>query len=571
MNTFCKTSLAATTTLLALLFFNPVARADNLSVTDVNAAGLALHWQSQIQADTTRDEVVDMHLHVHDDRATSYYEIWHDGNRETIGFDDIGPRGTPYGSKEAGEYAQLRKEILVAKGHQDVTVELITTPQTTLYALSGYGDVHAIDAETGRTRWKTRVGTPFQPSVGIAANNQYVVVLKGSTVYCLDVNSGNVEWSRLARHAPGGGVAVSNHFAYVTSVTGHLQLMPLATRGLPEKFFASSGPATVDPTVSPNTVSWATERGFFNVASSDESGRFLFRLKTNDKFLASGARAGDYLIVVSVYGKAYAVHEKDGVLGWEIALGEPVIDQPVSIGDNRLALISTMNNLMILDAKRGQLVPEWPRTVPGIREFVGASKDVLYFLDVSGGLVGLRRDTGSQVLRTAVGASTRVIPNNETDRMYLTDARGRLACIRELANVNPIVHGGDTMVAAAESGENPFAEAAETDPADAEDSYGKLSDPFGQTDPAPAADEDPFGQPMTDDKPDDPFADQPAGDPDDPFADEMPADDPDDPDDPFGDDSGTDPDDPFADDGGGDEASDDDSSDSDPDDPFGDG
>ncbi len=548
MNAMLKFLALAAPWLLA--FPTPQPGADTLPVTDASAAGLALHWQSQIQADTSRDEIVDLCLHVHDDRATSYYEIRYDGVRETIGFDDVGPRGNPLGKDGAREAAELRKEILEAEGRADVAIELVTTPETSIYALSGFGDVQAINAETGGTRWKIRVGDPFQPSVGIAANDQYVVVLKGSTVHCIDASNGNVEWSRLCRHAPGGGVAVSDYFAYVTSVRGHLQMFPLATRGLPEKFFASSGAALVDPTVSPKTVSWATDRGYFNVASSDERGRFLFRLKTDEKFQAGGARAGDYLVVVSIYGKAYAVHETDGILAWEIAVGEPVSRQPINIGDNRLAVISSLNHLMILDAKRGQFVPEWPRSVPGIREYVGASQDVLYFIDVVGRLVGLRRDTGSQVLQLPLGEDIRVIANFETDRMYLTDPAGHLVCIRELSNVNPVVLSGDKMVAAADSPAD-STEAARDLPAATDDPFGNPVDSPGDPGKAASDPADPFGQGMSNDKPDDPFAGDQTDKPDDPFADDDSATNPDQP--PSDDDSGDpppaeDPDDPF---GGG--------------------
>lgn len=530
-----KTTVLATSAVLAGLACGGLLPADNLPIDKVTESGLTIHWQSQIQADTSQDKVVDLYLHVHDDRATSYYEVRHDGHRETIGFDDLSPRGEPLGKEGAAEFARLRKEILEAEGSKDVTVSLITTPETSIYAMSGFGDVHAIDAETGRTRWSTTVGTPLQPSIGLAANNRYVVALKGSTLYCLDAETGDELWSRMAHYAPGGGVAISEHMAYVTSVEGKLQMFPLDNRGLPEKFFSSTGPATRDPTVSPNTVSWATERGFFNVASADEDGRFLYRLKTDEQFLASGTQAGDNLICVSVYGKVYAIHEKDGVLTWEMALGEPVSTAPVYLGDNRVALISNLNHLIMIDVKRGQLVSEWPRTTPGIREFVGASGNVLYFLDVSGHLVGLRRDTGSQVLQTSVGDRTRVLTNLETDRMYLTDDSGRLACLRELANVNPVVHGGDEVPAGADKDQaNPFA--GQDQPADSSDRFGKSTDPFGDDTP-PADPDDPFGGDNTT-PPDDPFAGDADGGGDDPFAgdspDDAPGGDNNDPDDPFG-------------------------------------
>ncbi len=553
MNASFRVALVLLSIVVLVLASHGKSAGDSLPEAEIRASGLAVHWQSQIKADLSRDRISDFYLHVHADRATSYYEIRHAGVRELISFDHLGPRGSVLGKEGAEVQAALRKEILEAEGWTDVTVELIVTPETTLYFLSGFGDVHAINAETGETRWNTRVGNPKYPAGGIAANDTHVIVLMGSRVFCLNGRNGNVEWSRLTRDAPGGGVAISDNFAYITSVGGNLQMFPLGNRGLPEKFFASSGPATMDPTVTGETVSWTTLRGYFNVASSDKTGSLLYRLQTQDRFLAAGEKAGEYLIAATIHGKVYAIHEKDGVIVWELAVGEPVSANPISLTDNRVALISDLGNLMVLDVKRGAFDTEWPHTIPGIRKYIGASHDVIYFLDIAGKLIGLRRDTGSQVVETSVGGKTHVIPNNMTDRLYLTDDSGRLVCLREIANLNPVLHGDDVQVAGTEvekSGDvakdNPFA--GEAKPADP-------LDPFASGAMAEEKSSDP----------DDPFAAD-SGNVDDPFADN-----PDDgtPDDPFDDKSG---DDPGGDDPGGDDPSDDGGgSGDDPDDPFGGG
>ncbi len=535
-----KILIVAVLAMVAIPLHSTSAFDDSFPVAQARSSGLAVHWQSQIQADASRDQIVDLCFHIHDDRATTYFEILHSGVRETINYEDLSPRGVPYGEVDAKAFAELRKEMLELEGQTDVTVELITRPQTSIYAVSGYGDVHAIDAESGGTRWKTSVGTPLHPTVGIAANNKYVIVVKGPRVFCLDSNDGHELWNQLTRYAPGGGVAISDHFAYVTSISGALEMFPFTDGGVPEKYFASSGAATEDPVVSATTVSWTTRRGYFNVASSDEEGRLLYRLQTQDEFTAAVAPAGDFLIAPSVNGKVYAIDEANVKVAWELAVGEPVDQSTISIGDNRVALISGLNNLMIIDAKRGELDSNWPRSVAGIREYVGSSRDVLYFLNTTDQLVGLRRDNGSQVLSTGVGENTRVLKNNLTDRMYLTNSSGQLVCLREVANINPFIHSDEPK--AQEGPANPFA----TDPGDTNAS------PFEQGDKkteAPAAD------------PNDPFSSgaEKMSDPNDPSSEDKPdAGDKSPPDDPFGDDGdkgsgdggsgGDNPDDPF---GGG--------------------
>ena len=504
------------------------------------SAGLTTLWQSQVMIDGERDQIAEIHLHVHDDRADSYFELTYPGFRETVSFDDMNPRGIVFRdlypeepAKGAREWAELKKEILEARGKTDVSIELITVPRTTLYALTGTGGVHAIDGETGQTRWKTRVGEQFDPTIGIASNNTRVVVVRGSKVYCLNALTGDVVWSKFSIYAPGGGVSISDHFAYVTSIEGRLQMFPLNGIGLPIAHFASAGAATNDPFVTPRTVSWPTERGYFNVARSNVAS-LRYRLETKDKFQSAGTAVGEFLIANSVHGKVYALAEEYGSLAWEFAAGERLVKQPIGIGGDAVMIITANDNLIALDAKRGSVLAGWPKRVTGISEFVGASQNILYFIDSFGGLVGLSRTSGATISSTEIGLNVMSVPNRMTDRLYLAEPGGAVVCLRESANINPVVLGDDFVVG------NEAAEAEQTMP----DGSGDAAKPgdMQQGDP-----DDPFGGAAKSD-PDDPFSG--GADPDDPFA---PGKKSDDEDDPFSnndksDDKSGDEDDPF---GGG--------------------
>lgn len=561
--------MSALSIAVALTAGTNVLLADTFPVAEVRANGLTVHWQSQYKVDVSRDKIIDTKFHVHDDEAVSYFELRYGGHRETIGFNDLGPRGVPFGKEGAEEWVELRKEILAAEGFDDVTVELITRPVTTIYTLSGYGDVAAMDAETGAIRWTTRVGAFLDPAVGVAANNEYVVIVKGPHVYCLDAENGNPIWDATTRFAPGGGVSASEKFVYITSTSGQMEVFPIETgRGV--RFFGSRGAATRDPVVTGESVCWATQHGYLNVVENRENGRILYRLKTGDRFDAGGVQARERIVVPSVLGKVFAVNEDAGEIDWQIAIGEPVEKNPIYVGNNRIALITQYDNLIMLDAFRGEFVESWPRAVPGIDKFVGASKSVLYFITTSGQLLGLDRQSGVRVLSTSVGSNTRVVTNAATDRLYLADDDGYLVCLREEGNINPYVHSDEFEAAASPFDEEPAMDAAEGETVDP-------SDPFADAEMETADPNDPFasGSEAAAD-PDDPFAeDNQSGtaDPDDPFSnddgdDDMTGDD----DDPFADDGDTgagEGDDPFADDGDS-GSSDDDASDDD-DDPFGGG
>lgn len=522
-------------------------------VSEVRSNGLAIQWRSQLQVNPHSDRIVDIAMHVHSTHAVSYYEILYSGVRELIGFDDLNSRGVPHGAEGAEKKANLRKEILEQEGWENVIVRLITVPQITIYSLSSRGEVHAVDGESGQTLWKVRVGNPDHPAVGVDANDKRVIAVVGPRIFCLDARDGHEIWNLKTKSAPGGGVCVTAHYAYVTAISGALELYPLDTEqdnGRPVKYFASSGTATEDATVSATSISWTTRKGYFNIAGNNTDGKLLFRLKTGDSFVASGVAAAGYFIAPSVNGKVYAVNEEKGKIAWEIALGEPVSRTPVHIGDNRIAVITQLDNLMIIDARRGELAADWPRSVGNIREFVGMSEKVLYFLDAGNQLVGIDRASGSRVMSTSVGDKIRVLANNQTDRLYLTDETGQMICLRELASLNPFVHG-DKPAAAAEA-VNPF-EAAETAEEPGEEKKPAQTDPddpfSGGNEKPPADPDDPFSDEKSEDKKDDSSGDQSDDDPfsnddnssggDAPAGDDKPpgdgGDDSSDDDDPFGD------------------------------------
>ena len=68
--------------------------------------------------------------------------------------------------------------------------------------LSNAGVVQLLDANTGQTLWTSDVGNPNYASLGPAANEEFVAIVNGSTLYLLDRHSGQmVNEIRLGRRA----------------------------------------------------------------------------------------------------------------------------------------------------------------------------------------------------------------------------------------------------------------------------------------------------------------------------------------------------------------------------------
>jgi len=56
------------------------------------------------------------------------------------------------------------------------------------------GAVMAVDAETGRVRWSTRVGVPFRVAQPLAYNRESVFVINNIVVFALDRDTGRLQW-----------------------------------------------------------------------------------------------------------------------------------------------------------------------------------------------------------------------------------------------------------------------------------------------------------------------------------------------------------------------------------------
>src|SRR5262249_14231771 len=134
-------------------------------------------------------------------------------------------------------------------------------PRTTLYATSERGTVHALDAETGSTRWTTIVGDPRYPTTAAGANDRYVAVCNGSTLCVLLASDGTPAWSRMCVSSPGAGPALSEELVFVPMISGLVETFVLDDYKRPLATYKSYGRAMVQPVVSGESVAWPTDQG----------------------------------------------------------------------------------------------------------------------------------------------------------------------------------------------------------------------------------------------------------------------------------------------------------------------
>lgn len=534
-----------------------------LSSAKIERAGLVSDWFTQIEIGP-RSKIVNLVLQINEDVTNRIYLVEYDGRVEKISQHDLNAFGQPYGIEGAEKQANLRKEIIMQelaaqRRKPEVNVRAVSLPKSTIYAADQGGNVTALDADTGRHLWSTKVGKRRDLTAGVGASRQHVAVVNGSTVFLLNADNGKVLWSKQCENSPNAAPAVSEFAVYVPLVDGRLETFELENQGRFSRSFVSFGAAIAQPLVTDTTVSWATSSGHYSVAALDGE-KIQYQLVADSRFAAGATADNDTIYVATINGHVYAFDETRGSIHWEYETGDRIIDEPVVHGRS-LYVFAATGRLHRIDTYSGRPSQGWETPVSGVRKFVGASNDKVYVLNLNDELTAIDENTGTILFRVP-GALSQVLPNVQTDRLYVGSERGLLQCIRESNHNFPIFHVDKSEIVAADADTQP-ADAADTaDSFDEDDPFATESDPFATDD---AATDDPFA---TDDDSatDDPFATDDDSSSDDPVATDDSGDDstPADPDDPFsGDDTSDDSsDDPFG--------SDDGSSSSD-DDPFGGG
>ena len=351
------------------------------------------------------------------------------------------------------------------------------------------GGLHAIDGETGRTRWAVKVGRSDQPSYSAAANDQYVAMVNGSQLFLINAQDGRQEWQRPLDGIPVAGPAMGAAWIFVPALGGSIEAYPIENGRGASNIHRGSGAVLAPPTVSPLSVSWPSEGNYLYLSRSNRLSVFA-RMEARLPFVASSSRQPpNLLFAASLGGYVYSLDENDGRVLWRGSTGEPVNQSPVPIGDS-LYVITAHAGMYSLSTQTGN--EQW--RVRGIRQFVASSDERIYCTTESRHLIALDAQSGARLGGIAAAGLDLIVTNALTDRLYLGTTSGTIQCLREIQLDWPLRHAQEVTT-------DPLAATGEGQPA---------AEP-GQANPLPdlppAADNAP-GQPGFDVF--SPFSDEPA-------------------------------------------------------------
>lgn len=457
-----------------------------ISPLAANRYGLKRAWFTQVQLDRSQSRFAHLTQHVSQSRFFTVFEVKYSGGSEYFDERMIDRFGEPLGMEEAKKLADERLKVLNRSG---LETEIITLeiPEVTLYAMTDRATLHAIDAQTGKSKWVSSVGNRDHLSLAVGANDKYVAAVNGSYVHILDQATGEPIWSRQATTAIGAGAALTDDRVFVPLVNGKMEAYQLENPRAPAWYHQGTGRLFVQPTVNTNSVSWATDRGYLYVGQKEKAG-VRFRLEARDAIVArSTYLPPNRLFAASIDGNVYAVHEFNGEVLWRFSAGDPISHPPVVTRDGLYA-IADGAGIYRLDLDDG--FEEW--FAKGVAKFIAAGKQRVYCLDGVGRMIILDAKTGGRVATMPVENLDFVHANWQSDRLFVGTTKGVLQCLHEPDLKFPLIHiqpdpeasVRPVVVQKKDGEEEPADEPVAKEPADpfaagGDDPFAAGGDPFG--------------------------------------------------------------------------------------------
>jgi outer membrane protein assembly factor BamB len=423
--------------------------------------GLDLAWSTQVHVSRSNGRVTHINQHVSE---WVYLEVklgdlsWKYSER------DRDARGIQIGRSGAAELADARMRDL-AEHHLKPTLTTHVMADVNLFVVTNRGILQSIDGETGQTLWTQQIGNSDYPTTAASANDAYVAICNGSTIYMLDRKTGDMLWNRDARYTISAGPVVTKDIVAVPTIRGAVEAYKVsqAKRSVPH-IYKSQGHVYMQPIATPRSIVWATETGHMYVADGT-SGVARFRLETSGAIVGQPAYlAPRYIFATSVDGYLYCCDESRGDMLWRYSTGSTISQGPVAVGET-VYIVTDTGELHAVDYKSGLLKPtksreeleqeakpdaiakkkdsgpvrRWP-VVSGIRGIVSVSPTRIYCLGRSNQLIAIDNNSGSILGTMSIGGQDIVLHNAVTDRLVLGTSTGILQCLHEAKLTVPYVH-----------------------------------------------------------------------------------------------------------------------------------
>jgi outer membrane protein assembly factor BamB len=297
----------------------------------------------------------------------------------------------------------------------------------TLYAVNNSGYAFALDADTGKTLWKRRIGRLNASSPAYARHRLYIVNLVPGHIVKLNAKNGKIIWKRPLPGRAESSPVVIGRTVYFGCENGELFAMSTGRGGV-RWSTPLGGPIKSAPAYYGGRLYVGDYGGYMNAVDA-RSGKLVWQSGSlGPGFGGSGAF---YSTPAVAYGRVYAGNNdgrvysydiKDGTLAWSYSTGGYAYSGPAVANTPHspptLFIGSFDGNVYALDAKNGAL--RWSRSAGGqVVGSLSAIGNIVYVAEFTDKTTsGFMMRSGKRVFRYPKGTYTPVISDGR--RIYLT-------------------------------------------------------------------------------------------------------------------------------------------------------
>lgn len=267
-----------------------------------------------------------------------------------------------------------------------------------LYAASGFGNVVALDPETGKKIWERQLDAPVRAAPAAVGDKVFVVALDGK-FYCLAGADGGELWS--VRGLPQQASLINNASP---AVEGDIVVVPYPSGDL------------VALHVADGSAAWSESLSRTRMTSE----------LTSMSDTARPAIDGGTVFAVGHAGRMIATQMATGERLWSLNI--PGTQQPWVAGGS-VFVVDTQGQLLAISRRDGKV--QWTIKLPGNSAWSGPTLagGNLWLASAKGALVGVEAATGRVTVQKELGNPVYVPPIVAQGRMYILTDNAKLLAL----------------------------------------------------------------------------------------------------------------------------------------------
>jgi outer membrane protein assembly factor BamB len=329
----------------------------------------------------------------------------------------------------------------------------------TIYQLNDDAILAAVDQETGRLRWRRRLGALSASAPAVGEGRVYVTILernKGGSagrVVALDARSGKTIWSRDVPSRTESSPLLDRGYIYFGSQSGRVYARSARTGAL-RWAYGAAGAVKGSPSLLNGVLYFGDYSGHVHAVRED-SGHRVWSVGTSGarfgfgsgQFYSTAALAFGRVFIGNTDGRVYSFAQRSGRLAWATGTGgyvyaSPAVANVPGLGPTVYAG-SYDGTFYAFDARSGRVRWRYGAggKISGSATIVGG---IIYFANLADrSTIGLDVRSGRRLFATQQGGFDPVISDGQ--RIYLSGYRSLYA-------LQPRPSGREAAIAIARAG-----------------------------------------------------------------------------------------------------------------------